>query len=137
MHNAEPYRAWATFSFTAASGRINECDLLIAVPGGLHLVELKGHPGHATNSGETWLFRQPGAKRTLTLRNPLHLNDLKSKELKSRLEWAARELRVTQRIPRIEPSTFLSAPGLVSELDDVQRTRVYGRDEDCDGLPWI
>jgi hypothetical protein len=37
MPNAEPYRAWATFSFTAASGRINECDLLIAVPGGLYL----------------------------------------------------------------------------------------------------
>ena len=41
---AEPYRTWATFSFTAASGRINECDLFIAVPGGLYLVELKGHP---------------------------------------------------------------------------------------------
>jgi serine/threonine protein kinase len=137
MPNAEPYRSWATFSFTAASGRINECDLLIAVPGGLHLVELKGHPGHLVNSDETWLFRQPGGRRPLTLRNPLHLNDLKSKELKSRLDWAARELHVSQRIPRIEPSIFLSAPGLVSDLDEVQRTRIYGRDDDVTGLPWI
>jgi hypothetical protein len=38
MPRTEPHRAWATFSFTASSGRINECDLLIAVPGGLYLV---------------------------------------------------------------------------------------------------
>ncbi|HEY6798606.1 MAG TPA: hypothetical protein VI248_28345 [Kineosporiaceae bacterium] len=31
MPQAEPFRAWATFSFTARSGRINECDLFIAV----------------------------------------------------------------------------------------------------------
>lgn len=41
----EPYRAWATFSFTAASGRTNECDLFIAVPGGVYLLELKDIPG--------------------------------------------------------------------------------------------
>lgn len=137
MPGAEPYRAWATFSFTAATGRIHECDLLVAVPGGLHLIELKGHPGHATNSGETWLFQPSDTRRTLTLRNPLHFNDLKSKELKSRLKWAADALRITERIPRIEPSIFLSAPGLISDLDEVQRTRVYGRDEDSQGLPWI
>jgi serine/threonine protein kinase len=137
MPKAEPYRAWATFSFTAVSGRVNECDLLIAVPGGLHLIELKGHPGHAKNSGDTWLFRQPGVKRKLTLRNPLHLTDQKSKELKGRLDWAARELHISQRIPRVEPSIFLSAPGLVAELDEVQRARVYGRDDDCQGLPWL
>lgn len=60
MPQAEPYRAWATFSFTAASGRINECDLLIAVPGGLYLVELKGHTGRVVNSGETWSFFREG-----------------------------------------------------------------------------
>ncbi|MGI5407913.1 hypothetical protein ACQEV9_14070 [Streptomyces chartreusis] len=38
MPAAEPYRAWATFSFTAQSGRINECDLLIAVPANLTAV---------------------------------------------------------------------------------------------------
>jgi Nuclease-related domain len=91
---AEPYRTWATFSFTAASGRINECDLFIAVPGGLYLVELKGHPDHLVNNGETWSFREPSSGRVRTLRNPLHLVDLKSKELKSRLDgrptsWAS------------------------------------------------
>lgn len=80
MPKAEPYRAWATLSFTAASGRINECDVFIAVPGGLYLVELKGHPGHVVNNGETWSFRDPENRRVRALRNPLHLTDLKSKE---------------------------------------------------------
>lgn len=138
MPNAEPYRAWTTFSFTAASGRVNECDLLIAVPGGLYLVELKGHPGHAVNNGDTWTFRQEGSRRMLTLRNPLHLIDLKSKELKSRLKWAAGQLGIeTRKVPFVEPAIFLSAAGLRSDLDEVQRARVYGRDEKCDGLPWV
>lgn len=137
MPNAEPYRAWATFSFTAASGRINECDLLIAVPGGLYLVELKGHPGKVVNNGDTWSFRTEGTHRLRTLSNPLHLTDLKSKELKSRLQWAAKQLGITDRVPRVEPAVFLSAPGLESTLDEVQQTRVYGRDNDSTGLPWI
>ena len=137
MPKAEPYRAWATFSFTATSGRVNECDLLIAVPGGLYLVELKGHPGHAINDGDTWRFRQDGSSRPRTLRNPLHLTDLKCKEIKSRLAWAASQLRYSGGIPRIDPAVFLSAPDLVSHLDEVQATGVYRRDGGADDLPWI
>lgn len=137
MPQVEPYRAWATFSFTAASGRVNECDLLIAVPAGLYLVELKGHPGRVVNNGETWSFGEPHIHRLRTLRNPLHLVDLKSKELKGRLDWAAKQLGIGGRIPRVEPAVFLSAPDLRSELDEVQRARVYGRDEVAGGLPWI
>jgi Nuclease-related domain len=137
MPNAEPYRAWATFSFTAAPGGINECDLLIAVPGGLYLVELKGHPGRAINNGDTWSFFQDDSRRVFALRNPLHLLDLKCKDLKTRLEWAARQLHITQRVPWVEPAIFLSARGLESGLDEVQRSHVYGRDEDCAGLPGI
>ena len=57
MPDAEPYRAWQTFTFTARSGHVREVDLLIATPGGLFLVEIKSHPGRATNNGSTWLFR--------------------------------------------------------------------------------
>lgn len=137
MPRAEPYRAWATFSFTAASGRVNECDLLIVVPGGLYLVELKGHPGHAINNGDTWRFRQDDSNRVLTLRNPLHLTDLKSKELRTRLIWAANQLHISASIPRINPAIFLSAPNLRSDLDDVQATGVYRRDGGVEDLPWI
>ncbi|MET7352948.1 BREX system serine/threonine kinase PglW [Streptomyces mirabilis] len=131
----EPYRAWATFSFTASSGRVNECDLFIAVPRGLYLVELKAHPGRLVNSGSTWSFH--GGDKTRTISNPLHLTDLKSKELKGQLEWAARKLYPRLRIPRVEPAVFLSDPGLVSELDEVQRIRVYGRDGSASNLPGI
>jgi hypothetical protein len=51
-----------------------------------------------------------------------------------RLEWKAKQLNITSRMPRVEPAGFLSTPGLQPEFDEVQRTRVCGRDEDCDGL---
>ncbi|ONI70889.1 serine/threonine protein kinase [Actinosynnema sp. ALI-1.44] len=137
MPQAEPYRAWATFSFTASSGRVNECDLLIAVPRGLYLVELKGHPGRVVGNSDTWRFHDNTSSRTRTLRNPLHLTDLKCKELKTRLEWAAKQLNISSHIPRVEPAIFLSATDLRSQLDAVQRTNVYGRDEVNSGLPWI
>lgn len=135
MPDAEPYRAWATFSFTAATGHVRECDLLIAVPGGLFLIEIKSHPGRATNRGGTWLFRAPD--RTRSIDNPLHLTDRKSKELKNRLEWAAGKLRVREQVPFIEPAVFLSAPGLRSELDEQQRPKVYGCNDRTTGLPKI
>ncbi|GAA2986771.1 protein kinase domain-containing protein [Actinokineospora diospyrosa] len=136
LPDAGPYAAWATFSFTAVSGRINECDLFVAAPGGLYLVELKAHLGHVTNRGATWVFRKDGGGKR-ALRNPLHQVDRKAKELKILLDRAARDLRVTTPVPRIEPAVFLSAAGLRSELDEVQRTNVYGRDDDSTGLPWI
>jgi hypothetical protein len=135
MPATEPFRAWATFQFTAASGRVNECDVLIAVPGGLYLLELKGHPGRVVNHGDTWQFH---GDRLRTLRNPLHLTDLKAKELKGQLERAARTLGLGPRdVPFIKPAVFLHDPGLVSELDEFQRTSVYGRNEGTSGLPKI
>ncbi|MCE7083043.1 NERD domain-containing protein [Streptomyces sp. ST2-7A] len=65
---AEPYRAWAAFSFTARSGRAHECDLLIGVPRGLCPVESKGHPGRVENTGSTWNFH--GRDRMRTIENP-------------------------------------------------------------------
>ena len=125
MPDAEPYRAWQTFTFTASTGHVREVDLFIATPGGLFLVEIKSHPGRATNNGPTWLFRD---ERTRTLENPLHFTDQKAKELAGQLRQAARALNVRHRIPRIEAAVFLSAPNLHCDLDDFQRARVYGRD---------
>ncbi|WOX21232.1 BREX system serine/threonine kinase PglW [Streptomyces solicathayae] len=132
MPTAEPYRAWATFSFTAASGRTNECDLFIAVPGGLYLLELKGHPGRVVNHGDTWQFH---ADRVRTLKNPLHLTDLKCKELKGQLERAARSMGVDpRRVPFVKPAVFLHDSSLVSNLDEFQRINVYGRNDGASGL---
>lgn len=135
MPDTEPYRAWATFSFTAATGHVREVDLLIAVPSGLFVIEIKSHPGRLRNQGGTWLFR--AADGTRTIGNPLHLTDRKAKELKSRLEWAAKRLRVTEPIPFIDAAVFLSAPTLISELDAQQSIKVYGCNDRTTGLPRI
>ncbi len=126
MPDAEPYRAWQTFTFTTDRGHVREVDLFIATPGGLFLVEIKSHPGTATNRGSTWMFRD--ADKTRTIENPLHFTDQKAKELKSQLERAARKLRVKEPLPRIEAVVFLSAENLRCRLDEFQRQRVYGRD---------
>ncbi|MEU5877897.1 BREX system serine/threonine kinase PglW [Spirillospora sp. NPDC047279] len=135
MPKVEPYRAWATFSFVAPSGRVHECDLFIATPGGLYLVELKGHLGEVTNNGSTWSFRSSHGVKSL--RNPLPLTNQKAKELRQRLSWAAEQLPGDLKVPWIEPAVFLTDANLTSSLDEVQRTRVYGRDEAATGLDRI
>ena len=136
MPDAEPYRAWHTFTFTARTGHVRELDLFLAAPGGLFLVEIKSHPGRATNNGSTWLMRD---ERVRTLENPLHFTDHKAKELHGQLEQAARQLNVRERIPRIEAAVFLSAPNLRCEFDEFQRQRVFGREglDNQTGLPGI
>src|SRR5439155_26432057 len=101
------------------------------------LLEVKGHPGHVTNRGAAWSVKPEGSNLSLTLRNPLHLLDVKSKALRGRLQVAARRRGLPQHIPRIEPAVFLYAVNLRSALDEVQRVRVYGRDGACEGLPEI
>jgi serine/threonine protein kinase len=135
MPDAEPYRAWQTMTFTAATGHVREVDLFIATPGGLFLVEIKSHPGTAANHGSTWLLRD--GDKTRTIHNPLHFTDQKAKELKSQLERAARKLKLKDPLPRIEAAIFLSAENLKSRLDEFQCQRVYGRDGLTTGLPGI
>ena len=137
LPDAEPYRAWQTFTFTTNHGHVREVDLFIATPGGLFLVEIKSHPGRAANNGSTWVFRDDG--KTRTIENPLHFTDLKAKELKGQIEWAAKQLGIRERIPRIEAVVFLSAESLRCEFDETQRQRVYGRDDRTKqtGLPGI
>lgn len=126
MPEVEPYRAWQTFTFTAATGHVREVDLLLAAPGGLFLIEIKSHPGRAANRGSTWLFRDGNTARTIE--NPLHFTDQKAKELRGQLQKAADEVARGLTIPRIEAAVFLSAENLRCDFDEFQRQRVYGRD---------
>jgi serine/threonine protein kinase len=127
MPDAAPYWAYQNFSFTAFTGHVRQVDLFIATPGGLFLVEIKSHPGVATNHGSTWIFKDGTATRTVE--NPLHLTDQKAKELKSLLEKAASKHGIRERIPFIAPAVFLSAQTLVCKFDEFQVQRVYGRDD--------
>lgn len=140
MPDVEPYRAWATFTFSTPDGRSPECDLLVCAPAGLFLIEMKSHPGRLVNHGEdgkTWIFHRPGGK-TSRMTNPFPATNHKAKELKGRLRWAARELGVKENlIPFIDAAVFLSDPGLVVGLDQQQRIKVFGREGGTNGLPQI
>lgn len=134
------YRAWAGFTFTARNQRIRECDLFAVTPTGAYLVEIKSHPGKATNRGSDWTFTdRHGQRRTIS--SPLHLTDLKAKELKNRLQWAVQKLGLHKevRVPFIEAGVFLSDPDLRCGFDEVQKANVYGRDglEKQTGLPGV
>ena len=133
----EPYRAWQGMSFTARNRRVRECDLFAVTPTGVFLVEIKSNPGRATNRGGEWTFTN-GHRQTIT--NPLHLTEQKAKELKDRLQWAARKVgRPDLRIPFIKAAVFLSADDLRCDFDEVQLAEVYGREglEDQTGLDGI
>ena len=123
------YRAWAGFTFTARNKRIRECDLFAVTPTGAYLVEIKSHPGRATNRGSDWTFTDRHGRRR-TISNPLHLTDLKAKELRNRLEWAVKHLGLQKevRVPFINAGVFLSDPDLRCGFDEVQKANVYGRD---------
>ena len=83
---------------------------MIAVPGGLYLLELKGHPGRVVNHGD---IRQFHGDRVRTIRTPLHLTDLKAKELKSRLERAA---RVSQAPAGVRPDSGIGTEDLLTRV---------------------
>ncbi|OOC54288.1 serine/threonine protein kinase [Nocardiopsis sinuspersici] len=124
----EPYRAWQGFTFTARNHRIRECDLFAVTPTGAFLIEIKSHPGRATNRGSDWTFEEQNRRRTFG--NPLHLTDLKAKELKGRLRWAVDKLKLRDvQVPFIEAAVFLSAENLRCDFDDVQKENVFGREE--------
>jgi serine/threonine protein kinase len=126
MPEVEPYRAWQTFTFTTDRGHVREVDLFIATPGGLVLVEIKSHPGTATNKGRTWMFRD--GRVTRTFENPLSFTDQKAKELKDLLRRAAGKFGVREPIPFIKAAVFLSAENLVCNFSEFQKPGVYGRD---------
>ena len=89
LPDAEPYRAWSNFTFTADTGHVYEVDLLVVTRSGLYLIEIKSLNGRLANSGSNWIADNQGKVRTFD--NPLHLADLKAKRLRSLLDRQARK----------------------------------------------
>ena len=129
LPEAEPYRAFATFTFTAKNGRVHEIDLLVATPSGLHLLELKAHPGTVRNKGRRWFFHDPELRRPRPIDNPLHSATTEAVALRSRLQWAADQARLGITVPRITAAVLLTGERLVSELDEQQALNVFGADD--------
>ncbi|GAA3636547.1 BREX system serine/threonine kinase PglW [Streptomyces chitinivorans] len=80
LPDADPWRAWSNFTFTAGTGHVREVDLLVVAPGGVYMIELKDWHGSVTSVDGTWVQTTPGGRRR-THSNPLHLVNKKAKEL--------------------------------------------------------
>lgn len=80
LPDADPWRAWSNFTFTANTGHIREVDLLVVAPGGVCMIELKDWHGTVTTENGDWVQTAPNGRRR-PCRNPLHLVDKKAKEL--------------------------------------------------------
>ncbi|MEV6525734.1 BREX system serine/threonine kinase PglW [Longispora sp. NPDC051575] len=130
LPDAEPYRAWSNFTFTADTGHVYEVDLLVATRSGLYLIEIKSYSGALTASGSNWIYSAHGKTRVFD--NPLHLADAKAKRLKSLLQRSKKDSRLP--VPFIQPVVFLSKPGMQVDLPDHQLHWVYGT---AQGLPDI
>lgn len=60
LPDREPYRVWSNFEFTTANGLLYEVDALAITDNGVHLIEIKSHPGQIGGDGATWQWKTPG-----------------------------------------------------------------------------
>ncbi|MFF2747042.1 BREX system serine/threonine kinase PglW [Kitasatospora sp. NPDC058048] len=95
LPNADPWRAWSNFTFTANTGHVREVDLLVVAPGGVYLIELKDWHGSIESRNGTWLQTQPSG-RQVPHGNPLHLANKKAKELAGLLTQNGRRVWVSE-----------------------------------------
>jgi hypothetical protein len=63
LYDREPYRVWSNFEFTAPSGALYEVDALAITDNGVHLIEIKSHPGRIGGDGATWQWVTPEGQR--------------------------------------------------------------------------
>lgn len=103
LPDADPWRAWSNFTFTAHAGHVREVDLLVVAPGGICMVELKDWHGSVTAENGTWVQTTPGGRR-VPHGNPLHLVDKKAKELAGLLGQNGRRVWVAAAVCFTDPS---------------------------------
>ncbi len=137
LPDADPYFAWANVEFLAPDSSINEVDLLVLTPSGLHLIELKHWQGEISGDGSRWRIRMPNG-RTRSVDDPLILANRKAKRLASLLEHYNGQSGKRVKVPFIRAAIFLHAPGMRTHLDRIGRQWVYGLPGDArSGLPSI
>lgn len=132
LPDAEPWRAWSNFTFTAHSGHVREVDLLVVAPSGVFVVELKDWHGSVTSENGIWVQTTPSGRR-VSHGNPLHLANKKAKELASLLRqqmppqhhrhglWVGEAVCFTNpslrfRLPSYEQGGVHTVAGLVGML---------------------
>jgi len=125
LPDADPYFAWSNLEFVALDGSVNEVDLLVLTPSGLHLVELKHWQGEVSGDGNQWALKSLNG-RTRREDNPLILANRKAKRLASLLHHYAPPGGRRVKVPFIRAAIFLHGPRLKVRLDAVGRQGVYG-----------
>ncbi|MCX2185180.1 BREX system serine/threonine kinase PglW [Streptomyces sp. SKN60] len=131
LPDADPWRAWSNFTFTANTGHVREVDLLIVAPGGMFMIELKDWHGSVTSENGTWVQTTPGGHRR-PHGNPLHLVNKKAKELATLLGqngkrvWVGEAVCFTDgglrvRLPAHDQNGVYTVPELVTMLKQPPR----------------
>ena len=127
LPDAEPWRAWSNFTFTAQTGHVREVDLLIVGPSGAFMIELKDWHGSLTTENGTWVQTAPNGRR-IPHGNPLHLVNKKAKELagllarQGRRVWVSEAVCFTDSALRIRlPANDQNGVHTVDELLDMLR----------------
>ncbi|WP_306359217.1 nuclease-related domain-containing protein [Nocardia sp. CC227C] len=87
------WRAWSNFTFATAEGQLFEVDLLIAVPNGLHLIELKSWRGSIEERDGKWV-QHTEQGQLLGHGNAMALANHKSAALSRLLRAAGESVRV-------------------------------------------
>ncbi|MFD8329143.1 BREX system serine/threonine kinase PglW [Streptomyces lydicus] len=109
LPDADPWRAWSNFVFTANSGHVREVDLLVVAPGGVCLIELKNWHGSLASENGTWVQTTSRGRR-ITHGNPLHLVNKKAKELAGRLGQHGKRVWVAEAVCFTEGSLRIRLP---------------------------
>jgi serine/threonine protein kinase len=127
LPDRDPNRVWTNFEFTALSGALYEVDALAITDNGVHLIEIKSHPGRMAGDGSWWQWTTPEGKLR-TLDNPRLLANKKAKALKELLAHSKAFARNRAEVPYVREAVFLSDPNLTVSLAPPGRFQVFGRD---------
>ena len=132
LPDREPYHVWTNFEFTTHNGQLYEVDVLAITDNGVHLIEIKSHPGQIQGDAGTWQWKRPDG-RFSQFDNPRILANRKAKALKSLIESSAPFRKNRSDVPYVSESVFLSDRKLISGLNPQGRFQVFGRDADGRG----
>ncbi|ETA01105.1 serine/threonine protein kinase [Frankia sp. CcI6] len=120
LPTGDPYRAWANAEFLGSDGSVNEVDLLLVLPAGIVVLEIKSWSGVLVGDAGTW--RQ---SHRAPVDNPVIGANRKARKLKSLL--VSRPAMRGRRVPWVEGAVFLSDARLEIRLVPEGRAHVFGR----------
>ena len=130
--DSDPHLAWPLHELLdPGTGRLYEIDLIVLSRSGLHLIEIKSHPGVLTGDNQDWTFTEPGG-RPRHLACPYPATNHKAKVLGGLLDY-----KLGRERPFVRPLVFVSdknteikltggCPDYVVTRDNIRHALVHG-----------